>query len=222
MMLAASAARAQFAVIDVGAIAQLISQARTLSQQLSTARDHLAQAQAQFQSMTGTRGMERLLSGTVRNYLPSDWAQLQNMLQNINGGYGALSASLQAAVAANAVLSAAQLQALSPPGRQQMDAQRNATALLQTLAGNALANTSGRFASLQQLIDAIPAAVDQKGILELQARIGAEQTMLENEQSKLQVLYQLAQAQDWANRQRAREQIVAGHGQFADRFQPEF
>ena len=42
---------------------------------------------------------------------------------------------------------------------------------LQSLSHEALANSSGRFAALQQLIDAIGGASDQKAILELQARI---------------------------------------------------
>ena len=55
--------RAQFAVVDVGAITQLIEQVRTLESELAVARAHLAQAQTAFVSITGTRGMERLLRG---------------------------------------------------------------------------------------------------------------------------------------------------------------
>jgi len=77
-----------------------------------------------------------------------------------------------------------------------------------------------RFASLQQLVDAITRAGDQKAALDLQARIGAETGMLQNEQTKLQVLYQSLQAEQWANEQRSRELAVAAYGQFATRFQP--
>src|SRR6267154_2412727 len=55
------AVQAQFAVIDVGAIAQMIEQVATMADQLSTARNHLRQAQQEFQAMTGGRGMEQLL-----------------------------------------------------------------------------------------------------------------------------------------------------------------
>ena len=67
------AAHAQFAVIDVASVTQLISEVQTLEQQLATARSQLAQAQQEYQAMTGGRGMQQLLSGTVRNYLPGDW-----------------------------------------------------------------------------------------------------------------------------------------------------
>ena len=65
---------------------------------------------------------------------------------------------------------------------------------------------------MQSLINAIPTATDQKGILELQARIGAEQGMLANEHTKLQVLYQAAQADEAASDQRTREQAIASVG----------
>ena len=73
LMGAVPPARAQMAVVDVGAIAQLI-------EQVETARSHLEQAYREYESMTGGRGMEQLLAGTVRNYLPSDWQALEQAL----------------------------------------------------------------------------------------------------------------------------------------------
>jgi type IV secretion system protein VirB5 len=219
-LLAAPAARAQFAVIDVGAIAQLIAQAQILEDQLTTARDHLAQAQAEFVSITGGRGMERLLSGTQRNYLPTGWAELQGAMQSAGGLYGALSGGVAATVATNAVLSPQALSLLPADVREQIETTRRLAALQQNLTRQALAATSNRFGSLQQLIDAIPAAADQKAVLDLQARVSAESSMLQNEQSKLLTLYQLVQAEEHANRQQIYERAVVGHGQFATRFQP--
>ena len=214
------AAHAQFAVIDVASVTQLVSEVRTLQQQLATAQAGLAQAQAAYQSTTGGRGMEQLLSGTVRNYLPPDWSGLQRAFQGGGSGYTALSADFNTALTANAILSAQQLADVSPAANQQLLADRRSVALLQAVSHQALATASNRFESLQQLIDALARAGDQKSILDLQARIAAEAGMLQNEQTKLQVLYQSAQAERWANEQRNRERIVAGHGQFATRFQP--
>lgn len=213
------AAHAQFAVIDVASLTQLISEVQTLAQQLETARNQLAQAQSEYQSITGARGMGQLLTGVTRNYLPPDWPTLQGALQG-SASYPALSADLQTSLRTAAVLSPQQLGSLSPTAGAQLQAERQSVALLQSLSHQALANASNRFASLQQLIDAIGRATDQKGILELQARIGAEHAMLQDEQSKLQVLYQGVQAQEWANAQRAGELSIAGHGQFGSRFQP--
>ena len=80
------------------------------------------------------------------------------------------------------------------------------------IAQEALVQTSSRFAAIQALIDAIAQATDEKGILELAARIGAEEGMLQNEQTKLNVLGQAAQGGEWARRQRVRELAVADIG----------
>ena len=100
------------------------------------------------------------------------------------------------------------------------DAARSNAALLQTASQQAYANASARFSSIQSLISAIGSAGDQKAILDLQARISAELGMLQNEQTKLQVLYQATRAQESVTRQQAREYVIEGHGRFETRFQP--
>lgn len=219
-LLAAPVARAQFAVIDIGAITQLIVQAQILESQLTTARDHLAQAQVEFASITGGRGMEGLLRGTQRNYLPGSWADLQGAMHSAGGAYGALSGGVAATVAANAVLTPQALALLPLDVREQIVTARLLAALQQNLTRQALLTTSNRFASLQQLIDAIPAAADQKAALDLQARVSSENSMLHNEQSKLMTLFQLVRAEEHANREQVQERVLVGHGQFATRFQP--
>jgi len=214
------AARAQFAVIDAASLSQLVSEVQVLEQQLATARSELTQAEAQYQSITGARGMRRLLGSSVRNYLPSDWATLQAALQG-SARYPQLAADLQSAVKAATVLSAPQLAALSPTASAQLQTYRQTVALQQSLSHASLANSSSRFAAVQQLIDTISRTTDQKGILELQTRIAAEEGMLQNETTKLQALYQSIQAQESANTQRMRELAIAGHGQFDSRFQPQ-
>jgi type IV secretion system protein VirB5 len=222
LLAAAPAAQAQFAVIDVAAVTQLISQVQQLEQQVATARGQLMQAQAEFQATTGTRGMQMLLSGTVRNYLPPDWTTVQAALQGGAGAasYPTLTADLTRAMNTVTVLSSQQLGALPVAAGQSLQAGRQPAALLTALAHEALANSSTRFAALQQLISAIGSTNDQKSVLELQARITAESGMLENERTKLQELYQGVQAEQWTNAQRTRELIVAGHGQFTNRYQP--
>jgi type IV secretion system protein VirB5 len=216
---AAPAAWAQWAVVDAPAIVQLIQEVQTTAQQLQTARDQLLQTKQALQTMTGGRGMEQLLSGTVRNYLPSDWTQVTSALQG-SGSYGALSADVQSLISANAVLSRQRLATLSPSAQQLIQGSRQWSAMQQALSHRALSNASDRFTSLQNLITAISSAADQKGILDLQARISAELGMLQNEQTKLQILYQSTQAQEASLRQQAWEQVIDGHGSFGSRFQP--
>jgi type IV secretion system protein VirB5 len=215
----APAARAQWAVIDVGAIAQLMQEVQTLRQQVLTAQAQLSQAENALATMTGNRGMQLLLSGTVRNYLPTSAAQLTAALTG-GGAYPGLSSSVQASMSSNAVMTPSQLATLPPPAQQQVMADRQVIALRQAVAAQALSNSSSRFAAIQSLIATIPNAHDQKGALDLQARINAELGMLQNEQTKLQVLAQATEAMSAANSQREREQVILGQGQFATRFQP--
>jgi len=205
-------ARAQWAVIDVSAIGQLVQEVEELRQQVATAQNQLSQARSEYAAMTGDRGMESLLSGTVRNYLPTDWGQVSQVMGGVSGSYPALAGSVQSLVQSNAVLTPAQVSALSSAEQAQLTQARQSAALLQGLARTALQNTSNRFAQLQQLILAIGSAQDQKGALDLNARIAAEAGMLQNESTKLQVLYQIAQSQEWARAQQAREQALADQG----------
>jgi type IV secretion system protein VirB5 len=212
-------ARAQWAVIDAPAIVQLIQEVQTMAQQLATAKSQLLQAQQALQTMTGYRGMELLLSGTLRNYQPANWAEVTGVMQG-SGGFGTLSSDVQNLVTKNAVLSPQRLATLSPSAQQLIQSQRQWTAMQQALAHQALSNSSDRFASIQYLISAISTAADQKAILDLQARIGAELGMLQNEQTKVQILNQSTQAQVLSLGQQAREQVIDGHGRFDTRFQP--
>jgi type IV secretion system protein VirB5 len=212
-------ARAQWAVIDAPAIVQLIQEVQTMAQQLATAKAQLLQAQQALQTMSGDRGMEQLLNGTTRNYLPSDWTQVTGVLQG-SGGFGALSTDVQSVMTANAILSPQRLATLSSSAQLLIQGERQWSAMQQALSHQALSSASNRFASIQSLISAISTAADQKGILDLQARISAELGMLQNEQLKVQILNQSTQAQQSSLRQQAREQVVNGHGSFDARFQP--
>jgi len=205
-------AHAQFAVIDVASIGQLVQEVSQLEQQVATARSQLAQAQSEYSAITGGRGMQLLLSGTVRNYLPTDWTSLSQVMSGSSGSYPTLAASYAALVSANAVLTPAQVAMLSPDQQAQLAAARASPAMLQATARAALANSSDRFTALQQLITALGGAADQKASLDLTARITAEQGMLQNESTKLQVLYQVAQSQEWSRAQSVREQAIADQG----------
>ena len=218
--IAAAPARAQMAVIDVPALANIIQEVQTTQQVLTAARSQLDQAQQALQAMTGSRGMQQLLGSVVRNYLPTTWSPLNGAPQALNASYPALATSVLTLVNGNAVLSSQSLAALSPADQQRIVSARNMAATNQALSRDALSNSSSRFSDLQSLIGTIGVASDQKGILDLHARISAEQGLLQNEQTKLQSLFQVQQADAAAAREQMQEQVVAGHGQFASRFQP--
>ena len=213
------AAHAQWAVVDAPALIQLVQQVANAEQQLVTLKNQLTQAQQELQSMTGPRGMEQLLSGTVRNYLPANWSQVAGAVQGLSG-FGSLSSDVQNISNTNAVLTPQRLALLPASTQRQIQSSRQWSAVQQAISHQALSNASSRFNSLQSLISAIPSATDQKGALDLQARISAELAMLQNEQNKLAVLAQSTQGQQDALALQAREQAIAGRGRFNTRFQP--
>jgi len=201
--------QAQWVVIDPTALTQLLLEVQQLQQALQVAQNTLAQAQQAYAAITGGRGMELLLAGIVRNYLPANWAQLLN-------GAGALGADVAATIQRNAILTPDVTARFSPAEMNLLNARRQAVALNEALARQELANVSERFAAIQTLINAIATAQDQKAILDLQARIQAEQGMLQNEASKLHVLYQAAQSQAQTATQRENEQAIQDIGHMRD------
>jgi type IV secretion system protein VirB5 len=222
LLLMATPADAMVPVIDVAALTQLVQEVLAWVEQLRSMEMQLTQLKQTYASTTGLRGMEQLLrlSPAARNYLPPDWNSLEAALSGGAMGYPALAASVRTQVAANAVLSPTEVGRLSIRLQALLASDRDAVAGGQTLTRLAYAQASDRFASLEALIDKIGATPDAKAIAELQGRIGAEQAMLANEGVKVAALAQMAVAESAARDQVRREQVVANHGSFANRFQP--
>ena len=218
----APAAHAQMAVIDVAAIRQLVAQINYWKQQIDAMKKELDQLQKTHAALTGPRGMQALLplNDLQRNYLPKDWAGVAAVLDGTSAQYGALASAVEAGVAQRAVLDPARLARMTEAERKSIEEERRASMGLAVMTREAYAQAGARFASLAQLVQAIGTASDAKAIADLQGRIAAEQSMLENEQAKLAVLAQVAEAERQVRAQQVRELVVAGHGQFGERLRP--
>jgi type IV secretion system protein VirB5 len=216
-----ASAQAQFAVIDVAAVQQLVQQMSAWQQQLMSMRLQLLQLEQTHIALTGWRGMDLVLPLTPanRNYLPLDAAGLSALAAG-GGAYSSLGATMQQYVSGNAVLTAQDLAQLPPADVARLGALRQTIAMRQALMSEAYARSSDRFQSLSVLISKIADAGDAKAIADLQARIGAEQTMLQNENAKIATLDHLALAERDARDLATREAVVKGHGRFATRFMP--
>jgi Skp family chaperone for outer membrane proteins len=214
IVLTTPAANAGIPVIDRTAVANLIQQVAYWQQQLTGMASQLSQLQQTHAAMTGGRGMQNLVPMTPqqRNYLPSSYAELMSTVNGNSVTYSGLSTQIQTAIVANSVLTDAQIGGLNPEMRLLVDDGRRSAAMAQAVARAAYQNTSQRFAALQQLIAMVGAAADLKAIEDLQGRVGAEQVMLTNEQTKLQLLYQMMQADQQARQQRARERSILDIG----------
>jgi type IV secretion system protein VirB5 len=199
-------------VIDLSAILQLLMQFQKMESQLVTAKEQLTSARDTLSDMRGGRGMEQLLGNLKRNDLPADWNELASAITQASSAYSALATETRALMNSHSVLTAAQLATLTPAQRANLTAARQNAAGFAALSHQALAHTSARFASIQQLISAIGTARDQKAILDLQARIGAETGMLQNDAAKLDSLYRVADAQERLRTQETKEAAIADIG----------
>lgn len=218
----AAPAQAAMAVIDVAAIRQLVAQVNYWRQQITAMEQELNQLQQTHAALTGPRGMEALLATTdaERNYLPRDWGGVAQVLAGQSAQYTALAASVEAGVASRAVLEPGRLARMTEAERASIEESRRTSMGLAVMTREAYAQAGARFASLAQLVQAIGTASDAKAIADLQGRIAAEQAMLENEQAKLGVLAQMADAERQVREQQVRELAIAGHGTFETRLRP--
>lgn len=199
----ANSAFAGIPVIDGSNLAQQIQQVISWGKQLQQMAAQLQQAEATFNSLNGARGMANLVNDpNSRKYLPSDWQKTLNP----TGSYSGLATSANAIKAAAKItdISETDLDPNSAAGKAYL-ASQNQAALNRALGEESYKQTSQRIESIQQLLDKVNAAPDQKDILDLQARIQAEQVMLQNEQNKLAALAQLQQSQRDIARQQAAE-----------------
>lgn len=209
----ASQAEAGIPVIDVANLAQSIQQVVSwgqqytqMAQQYSQLVQQYNQAVTTYNSMNGVRGMASLVNNpTVRHYLPDQWGQAMNLANN-PGGYTSLQSSM------NSIRSASQLVGIGQTGLDPNSAagrafigSQNQVALNRAMNEAAYQAGSDRIASIQILIDRVDGVPDAKDVQDLQARIQAEQVMVQNENAKLAALQHLQQAQRDLQAQQARE-----------------
>lgn len=198
-----NSAHAGIPVIDVTSIAQQIQQVAAWGQQYQQMVQQYQQMQQQFNSLNGARGMASLVNNpALRQYLPANYQAI------LNSGYGN-----SAAIRAEYKRFGIENTSLSATAEVAKAFERNANqaALNRATAEDGYAKASERFNTIQVLLDKVNNAPDAKDIADLQARIQAEQVMQQNEQTKLMMLGQLAQAQrDLANQQAMELRMKAG------------
>jgi type IV secretion system protein VirB5 len=200
-------------VIDATSIVQQIQQVIAWGQQYGQMVETIAnqvqeytQLVDTYTSMNGIRNLAGLGSGLdmdLRTYMPDGFDEVLGLAEGVGGTYGSLSSSVTAIKSAAHITDSvtAGFEAGSPlegifNGRQ------NQVALNRGLGEASYKQASDRIRTIQQLMAKVDNASDQKEVLDLQARIQAEQAMLQNETIKLSASQQLAKAQeDIANQQ---------------------
>lgn len=186
-------------------------------QQVTQLKLQLQQAKSMFNAMNGVRGMGALINLPVaRQYLPKSAAQLYAL--GAGGGSG-LSGAIGAIKAAALVMNPADVGNAATGAL--LGKQQTQLATMQATAEASYNAAGARFDTLQALVDTVDLAADPKAAADLANRINAENTMMQNEITKLNMLAMIHNAQDMQLAQQGRERIAKlGKGQpvYVDNF----
>jgi type IV secretion system protein VirB5 len=211
-------AQAQIIVYDPTSFAKLLQQTQTALNQLQQLERRVQQGEQQIQqgeqlltSLNQISNVNTLATSlsqpALRNFLPdaNAFVSAATTAQSDLAALGAIGANAQTIRNANQLFTAP---AGSAPGADLMAAGNRAALNLAT--GEAVSQAAAaRLAGLQQLQTALNTAPNARAVLDLQARIQAEQAMIANDQMRLQGLAMVQAAQAQIQTQRDRERAAA-------------
>lgn len=185
-------------VFDAANVMQAIASVQQLKAQLE-------QQKQIYQAMNGTRGIGNLLNDpALRSYLPADWQKIYDQLST--GGLSGLSGSAAEIRKATKVFDCEKLQDAN--SRYQCEVQAGKVAQDKAFGLAAYEQSVKRVDQIEALMRRINDTSDAKAIAELNARLQAENALIQNEQIKLQMFQYLSQAEDKAIEQQKRERTL--------------
>ena len=161
------------------------------------------QMQQQYASMTGTRNLGQIMNNpSLRDYLPNDWQGVYDSVRT--GGYSGLTGRAQSVYEANKIYDACAHYKVAEQ-RTACEAHAVKPSQDKAFALDAYDKAKGRLTQIDGLMSQINSTTDPKAIAELQGRIAAEQALIQNEQTKLQMYQMVATAEDRLQEQRQHE-----------------
>ena len=201
MLFGANAAHAGIPVIDVAALIQAVQEVMQSIQQITNQIRQIEQLQAQVEAITGARNLGAILNNpALQNYIPADATNVLGSVQS--NGYGSLTASAR-------TLRDAQMtyNCLNLAGGERTQCQSSLAMPYQqkALMQDAMDSARGRIAQIQSLMQQINATPDQKAVGEIQARISAENAMLQHQMTQINLARGMAEADVRIAESRARE-----------------
>lgn len=179
-------------------------QVETLSSQLKVAQDQLAQAKQlydSFNKLTNANDVASLLnSSEFRKYLPGEFSQIEGLIKG--SGSGGFASSIDSYLSQNRVYT-------ENPGNSfyasELDRIARQTGVKHSLGQAVYDTASRRIDQLEELRRQISASKDAKEVLDLSARLQAEQALLQNDVLRLQGLAMIQHAQADMDVERERE-----------------
>ena len=202
-------------VIDAANLAQTIQQVMHDITAINNQIQQITQLQSQLNSITGSRSLGAILNNPLlRNYVPAEAYTLVNAVHS--SGYAGLGSTARTLRNQEMVYNC-----LDRSGADQVRCQASLAQPYQHkgLLQDAMRSAAGRLSQIQSLMQQVNATDDQKSVLEIQARIGAENALLAHEMSQLQMLQGMADSEERIARSRDRErqyQMLSRTGKVAD------
>jgi type IV secretion system protein VirB5 len=202
-------------VIDIANLIQTIQQVINDITKIENQVEQIRQLQNQVASINGMRNLGNVFnSPALKNYVPANAFTVVNAVDS--NGYGGLTTTGKSLRDAGMVYNCLDLAGAARTTCQARLAQPyQQKGLLQ----DAMAAASGRLAQINSLMQQIDATGDQKAVLEIQARIGAENAMLAHEMSQVQMLVGMADSEERIARSRDRErqyEMLSRTGKISD------
>jgi len=214
-------AHAQQVVYDPTSFAQMVKDARTAIEQLDSLKAQVQQGEELFASLNDLSNVnaiaERLGLPEIRNPLP-DIATLRSAAD------GDLSALGELAERADAIRRETRVYTPAAPSAAADALERSGARTARDLAiGEAVdRSATDRLEGLETLRRALGTAPNARAVMDLNARLAAEQALIQNEQVRLQGLALTQAAEARLEDQRARERIAAERSARMDAYRQAF
>lgn len=207
LVLISSQALAQIPVTDGAAIKTSVQQqVETMAKwklQYDQMVSQIDQMKQEYQSITGVRGLGDVLNNpALRDYLPDGWQGVYDSVKS--GGYAGLSGRAGQVYNDNKIYDTC-VNHTNEQSRISCEAQAVKGAQDKAFALDAYDKAKERLGQIDALMQEINRTQDPKSIAELQGRIAAEQALIQNEQTKLQMYSMVASAEDRLQQQRQLE-----------------
>lgn len=181
-------------VIDTSSLTQQILQVQHMLNQIEQLKSQLETANKELDSMSGVRGLGNVIDSAYDTAVSVDPNQ----------------------VLSDAGIRGANEHGLSGDVADLYDSGNQNTATWLDQSQKSLEQAQERFSELTGLVAEVNNSPDQKDVLDLQARIGAEQVMLQNEMAKLSMLRSQAEANQAMHNQRVQQMTVESSGELRE------
>ena len=211
-----SASHAQgIPVIDIANLIQTITQVLNDITKIANQVEQVKQLKNQLASINGMRNLGTVFDSVgLNNYVPPDAFNYVNAIDT--AGYSGLTATSKTLRDAQMLYNC-----LERAGSARTNCQATLAQPYQQkgLLQDAMKSASGRLSQIKSLMNQINGTGDQKAVLEIQARIGAEGAMLSHEMSQIQMLIGMADSEERIARSQDRErqsEMLSRTGKISD------